>query len=157
MDCFLRHLRRHLVGYLALLLAFTPGAYAASTALMPTNSVGSRQVINHSLKSVDFAAARLGQLKPEPTVRTALDSLPPGRTGDTVVRCRAGTHASGGGVALFTVEQNLQILVSAPALVDRKTGLFVLARDGSMPNAWEARVRNNGTAEVRYTTYAVCS
>jgi hypothetical protein len=54
-----RHLRRNLVAYLALFVALTSSGYAASTKLLPLNSVGSRQVVNHSLRKVDFKAGQL--------------------------------------------------------------------------------------------------
>ena len=54
-----RHVRSNLVAYLALFAAFTSGGYAATTNLLPANSVGTRQVIDHSLRSVDFKAGQL--------------------------------------------------------------------------------------------------
>jgi hypothetical protein len=55
----LRHLRHNLVAYAALLFALGGTSYAATTALLPANSVGTRQVINHSLLKKDF---KFGQL-----------------------------------------------------------------------------------------------
>jgi hypothetical protein len=52
-----RHLRRNLVAYLALLVALSGTSYAAATTLVPANSVGSPQIINHSVKKVDLRAA----------------------------------------------------------------------------------------------------
>jgi hypothetical protein len=71
------HLRRNLVAYLALLFALTGTSYAAATTLLPANSVGTRQVINHSLLKKDF---KRGQL---PRGRTGPQGLigPPGPTG----------------------------------------------------------------------------
>src|SRR5205823_1364215 len=54
----LLHLRRHLVGYLALFVALGGTSYAG-TSLLPRNSVGTRQVIDHSLLKVDFRAGQL--------------------------------------------------------------------------------------------------
>jgi hypothetical protein len=51
--------RRNLVAYLALFIALTSTGYAASSKLLPANSVGSKQVINGSLLKEDF---KLGQL-----------------------------------------------------------------------------------------------
>ena len=72
----LRHLRRNLVAYIALSIALSGTSYAATT-LAPANSVGTRQVINHSLLKVDF---KRGQL---PRGRTGPQGLigPPGPTG----------------------------------------------------------------------------
>jgi len=54
-----RHLRRNLVAYLALLFALSGTSYAAAAALLPANSVGTRQVINHSLLKQDFKSGQL--------------------------------------------------------------------------------------------------
>jgi len=48
----INHLRRHTVGYLALFVALSGGAYAATA--LPANSVGTAQVKNHSLLKADF-------------------------------------------------------------------------------------------------------
>ena len=53
------HLRRNLVAYVALLVALSGSAYAAGSTLLPANSVGTRQVVNHSLRRVDFKAGTL--------------------------------------------------------------------------------------------------
>ena len=53
------HLRRNVVAYVALLFALSGSSYAAADKLLPSNSVGTRQVINHSLLKKDF---KLGQL-----------------------------------------------------------------------------------------------
>jgi Collagen triple helix repeat (20 copies) len=55
----LQHLRRNLVAYLALLVALSSTGYAASSKLLPKNSVGSAQVINGSLLKKDFKAGQL--------------------------------------------------------------------------------------------------
>jgi hypothetical protein len=54
-----RHLRRNLIAYLALLFALSGTSYAAATALLPANSVGTRQVINGSLLKKDFKSGQL--------------------------------------------------------------------------------------------------
>lgn len=46
------HLRCHSVGYIALMVALGGTSYAATS--LPRNSVGTQQVINHSLLAVDF-------------------------------------------------------------------------------------------------------
>jgi hypothetical protein len=55
----LQHLRSNLVAYLALFAALTSSGYAATTKLLPANSVGTRQVINGSLLSRDFKSGQL--------------------------------------------------------------------------------------------------
>src|SRR5689334_20000780 len=54
-----RHLRRNLVAYLALFVALSSTGYAASGKLLPTNSVGTKQVIDHSLLRQDFKPGTL--------------------------------------------------------------------------------------------------
>lgn len=58
MRTLARHLRHHYVGYVALIFAMGGTSYAAAT-LLPRNSVGTKQVINHSLLKVDFKAGQL--------------------------------------------------------------------------------------------------
>src|SRR5215218_3836933 len=52
-----RHVQRHYVAYVALALTSGGTAYAATT--LPANSVGTKQVINHSLLRADFKAGQL--------------------------------------------------------------------------------------------------
>src|SRR6478736_2327181 len=54
-----RHLRQHFVAYLALFVALGGTSMAASSALVPKNSVGTRQVINGSLLKKDFKSGQL--------------------------------------------------------------------------------------------------
>ena len=56
---FTRHLRRNFIAYAALLFALSGTSYAAATTLLPTNSVGTKQVINHSLLKRDFKPGQL--------------------------------------------------------------------------------------------------
>src|SRR5205823_13636216 len=55
----LRHLRANAVAYVALSIALSGTSYAAATKLLPANSVGTHQVINHSLLGRDFKAGQL--------------------------------------------------------------------------------------------------
>jgi hypothetical protein len=59
MRRLLRHVQRNAVGYVALLFALSGTSYAAARQLLPANSVGTRQVINHSLLKRDFKAGQL--------------------------------------------------------------------------------------------------
>jgi hypothetical protein len=78
---FFVHLRRHSVGYLALLVATAGTSYAAVT--LPPNSVGTRQVINHSLLKVDFKTGQLpaGARGPQGPPGAAGTQGPTGATG----------------------------------------------------------------------------
>jgi collagen triple helix repeat protein len=58
-----RHVRRNLVAYLALFVALSGTSYAASTKLLPKNSVGSAQVINGSLQKGDLSKRAVAALR----------------------------------------------------------------------------------------------
>ena len=57
------YLRRNHLALLALFFALGGSAYAAGTALLPKNSVGSRQVINRSLQTADLSKKAQRALK----------------------------------------------------------------------------------------------
>src|SRR3954451_5949547 len=57
MRALVKHLRQHTVGYVALFVALSGGAYAATA--LPANSVGTAQVRNHSLLGADFRAGQI--------------------------------------------------------------------------------------------------
>jgi hypothetical protein len=59
MHSIVRRVQRNVVAYLALLIALSGSSYAAATSVLPANSVGTRQVINHSLQKIDFANGQL--------------------------------------------------------------------------------------------------
>jgi hypothetical protein len=61
------HIRHNLVAYVALLFALSGSSYAAATKLLPPNSVGTRQVINHSLLKKDFKPGQLPRGPQGPT------------------------------------------------------------------------------------------
>src|SRR5262249_25586865 len=113
-----RHLRRNLVAYVALLFALSGTSYAAATALLPANSVGTRQVINHSLLNQDFKSGQLpggpqgpggGQGDPGPAgiARVGSVSGPAGsmcadgggscQVASSTATCPAGSVVVGGG------------------------------------------------------------
>ena len=100
-----QHLRRNLVAYLALFVALSSTGYAASTKLMPKNSVGSAQVINRSLLRVDFKPGQLvrgprglaGRVGPAGTPGAPGTPGPPAPL--TTYHYRSGGIASGTSVA----------------------------------------------------------
>lgn len=89
MPPVLRHLRRNLVAYLALFVALGGTSAAATNALLPRNSVGTKQVIDHSLLSRDF---KTGQLKAGPRGAQG----PAGKAGPTGPAGPAGTAGAKG-------------------------------------------------------------
>ena len=63
MSGLAHHLRGNVVGYLALFVALSGTSYAASTTLLPKNSVGSAQVINRSLQKGDLSKKAVAALR----------------------------------------------------------------------------------------------
>lgn len=93
-----RHLRGNLVAYVALLFAFGGGSYAAATTLMPANSVGTRQVINHSLLKKDFKRGQLPR-GPQGFQGDPGDEGPPGILTVSATSGPAGPMCANGGGA----------------------------------------------------------
>jgi hypothetical protein len=60
------YIRRHHVALLVLFFALAGTSYAASSALLPKNSVGSTQVRNGSLRTVDFSKKAKAGLRGAP-------------------------------------------------------------------------------------------
>lgn len=57
------HVRRNIVAYLALFVALSGSGYAASSKLLPPNSVGTGQVINGSLRTTDMSKRAIAALR----------------------------------------------------------------------------------------------
>jgi hypothetical protein len=95
----LEHLRRNLVAYIALFLALSSGGYAAATKLLPRNSVGTRQVINHSLQRVDLKRGTLPGLLVVTETSVEKQVGPASASGPVEVTalCPRGQVAIGGG------------------------------------------------------------
>jgi hypothetical protein len=129
------YLRRHHIGLLALCIALTGTAYAAT---LPRNSVGgpqlkknavtSAKVKNRSLLALDFRAGQLprGPAGPAGTAGPAGPAGAPGAKNVTVqsatgagtasVSCPAGQRATGGGGTMLAGAGSAGFLVhSAPA------------------------------------------
>jgi hypothetical protein len=93
----IRHTRRNLIAYLALLFALSGSSYAATT-LLPSNSVGTRQVINHSLLKQDFKPGQLPR-GPRGPAGSSGDQGPPGVATVGSVSGPAGPMCANGGAA----------------------------------------------------------
>ena len=155
MNSLRRHLSRNLVAYVALLLALSPTAYAGTKALLPRNSVGSRQVIDHSLRKVDFSTGALPARQP-PRVRSSFDTVQAGRSASVTIDCTGKRHATGGGAALPVMGDDKLILrVSAPAIILDGDPLF--AENGVAPTAWTVSVDNTGATDARFGSFVVCT
>ena len=77
MHQIVQHLRRNVVSYLALFMALGGTAVAASTTLVPKNSVGTNQVINGSLQKLDLSKKTIGALRGAKGARGAVGPTGP--------------------------------------------------------------------------------
>jgi hypothetical protein len=184
---FGRHLRHNIVGYLALFIALGGSSYAAAGRLLPANSVGTRQVIDHSLRNVDFKGGQIpagpkgdpglpgpqGNRGPKGSKGDAGPAGPAGPVGPSgatkvVVYTRIGGIGPGG--SLFTG-------VGCASNAERATGGGIdsgsfLARvtesypslatggkvaAGQVPQGWVGAVYNGGTTTITATWYVICA
>lgn len=67
--------QRNVVAYLALLIALSGTSYVAAASALPANSVGPRQVNNHSLQRIDFASGQLPRGRREKTPQADMPEL----------------------------------------------------------------------------------
>ena len=147
-SSFVSYLRRHHIGMLALCLAMSGTAYAAS---LPRNSVGTKQlkrnavttakVKNRSLRAQDFAR---GQLRRGPrgpqgatnvTVREGALAV-----GTSTASCNPGERATGGGGS------------TDPGFLDQSRPV----QTSGTPTAWQARAAD-GNTPVEVQAYVICA
>jgi hypothetical protein len=175
-----RHLRGNLVAYMALLVALSSTSYAAATTLLPANSVGTRQVINHSLLKKDFKAGQLprGKRGPAGPAGPAGAKGAPGAPGAPGAQ---GIQGPAGPVNLTYTEN----VVSVPAGTNMSThatcpagfavtggGVFTDTTDpaviisfsdwenqepGGPPDVWAASVTNGSASAVTLGVDAICT
>jgi hypothetical protein len=93
------HLGRNAVAYVALFFALSGGAALAATVAIPRNSVGTLQVINHSLRAVDFATGQI----PRGPRGLAGPAGPAGPAGAAGPAGPAGPAGASGATANYTV------------------------------------------------------
>ena len=147
------HIRANVVAYLALFFALGGTSFAAAEKLVPRNSVGSRQVIDNSLRLRDFNRTQRARLR-GPQGRQGVqgpkgDKGDPGATnvvlvskvvhvvasGGNSVDCPAGARATGGGIAILApgsadvVQQSGPIAVGG-ALTRWGGGVYVATPGG---------------------------
>jgi hypothetical protein len=168
------YLRQHHVGLLALFIAMSGTAYAASlprnsvgTAQLKKNAVTSAKVKDHSLLRKDFKAGQLpsgpqgprgltGATGPQGTpgrngatnviIRTSPPrDVAPGDTAGALVDCQGGEYAVGGG----GLAGDIATLVSSVPMA---------APGGTQPIAWTVGYRNDDpTLTDTVRAYAVCA
>ena len=166
----------NVVSTLALALALgTGGAYAASLA---KNSVGSKQIKNHSIKTKDYATGSVdGSVVKDASVGTAdlaagvLPTLLPGRIivqrvdvaltagspGAPVsgfVACQPGQKLIGGSVNISNAPAN-EVLVSRPALDNVPPG--GIPDDGQTFAFWKGTARDLTGGGGTMRVFAICS
>jgi hypothetical protein len=105
---FLRHVRGHFVGYLALLVASAGTSYAAIR--LPANSVTTKQVKNYSLLNKDFKRGQLPRGKRGP-------QGPAGATGPIGPIGPPGPQGPVGPAALFATVSVTGALVNGAGVV----------------------------------------
>ena len=147
------HIRANVVAYLALFFALGGTSFAAAEKLVPRNSVGSRQVIDNSLRLRDFNRTQRARLRgpqgPQGVQGPKGDKGDPGATnvvlvskvvhvvasGGNSVDCPAGARATGGGIAILApgsadvVQQSGPIAVGG-ALTRWGGGVYVATPGG---------------------------
>jgi hypothetical protein len=106
-----RHARQNLIAYLALFVALSGTSYAASTKLLPKNSVGTNQVINGSLQKLDLSKGTVAALRGAKGVRGTVGPAgpagpagpqgPPGPKGDQGARGAEGPRGPSDAFSAF--------------------------------------------------------
>jgi hypothetical protein len=176
-----QHLRRNLVAYLALFIALTSTGYAASSKLLPKNSVGSAQVINGSLLKKDFKAGQLprgargpagpagargaaGPAGPAGAAGAPGQTGPPGPPNLTYVEETVAVGAGNTGTAFAACPAGL-VVTGGGEFTDAfiTTDVNVTDSDwapstlGGPPTRWFATVRNGSASTLNFTVDAICT
>ena len=166
----LAYLKTQHLAMAALFFALGGTSYAAADALAPKNSVGTAQVINGSLKVVDFNKKQLANLKgpkgppgaqgqPGPQGPSGAQG-PPGVIGNVTIQrldfalndgtaaggqvlCPAGTKGIAGGTSVeASTASDIHVLVSRPY---NSIGADPPNDNGTF-NGWRVSYRNNAGA-----------
>lgn len=176
-----RHLRRNLVAYLALFVALSSTTYAASSALLPANSVGTKQVINHSLLKKDFKAGQLPRGRRGPAGPAGADGAigPAGAAGPAGARGAQGIQGPPGPVNLTYAETAVSVAAGASdtEAATCPAGMVVTgggattdstdpavdisesdwASSAIVPDLWFATVHNGSAASLTFFVDAICT
>jgi Collagen triple helix repeat (20 copies) len=186
MQTVVRHLRNNLVAYLALLVALSGSSYAAAERLLPANSVGTRQVINHSLLKKDFKAGQLPRGKRGPAGPAGAQGAtgpagPAGPAGPKGAPGAPGAPGPPGPVDLSYPETVVSVAAGA-SLTESATcpaGMFVTGGGAStdsvdpavditdsdwgsspftfLPDLWFATVHNGSASAINFIVDAICT
>lgn len=119
-----------LVSVIALFVALSGTSYGAVTKLLPKNSVGSAQVVDHSLRKVDLAKTTIHALKGNRGSKGAAGPAgPSGPAGPAGVQGLQGTTGPPGppGADAFV----LWAVVAADGTIERSFGVTGVAKTGT--------------------------
>ena len=133
-------------------LALSVGGTAYAVTRLPANSVGSRQVVDHSLLRRDLHSGVLA-ITGRPLVKVVSAFPPPtGANEDAFIPCPQGSFATGGGfLGDFGADRDVVVLGSAPTTMPGSD-----SPDNSHPNGWMVRLVNHGTTQRQVKYYVVC-
>jgi hypothetical protein len=181
----LKHLQHHFVAYLALFVALGGTSFAAANALVPRNSVGTRQVINGSLLKKDFKAGQLprGARGPAGLRGAAGPAGPAGATGPAGPAGAAGaagaqgppgpvslTYVSSAVTPLPAGQQVTQDAACPVGMVVTGGGGFSPSTDltvtvnssdwdstGTVPDVWVVSMNNASANATTFVVDAICT
>jgi hypothetical protein len=172
-----RHLRRHLVAYVALFVALSGSGYAATTKLLPRNSVGTKQVIDHSLLRQDFKSGTLlrGPAGPKGASGASGATGPAGPAGPAGAQGPAGpvnlTYAESALTALPANSRVTQVAVCPSGMVATGGGSLTTSTDttvnvansdwdtstGDLPDEWSVTMNNASANSTAFFVDAICT
>lgn len=172
-----RHLRRHLVAYVALFVALSGSGYAATAKLLPKNSVGTKQVIDHSLLRQDFKSGTLlrGPAGPRGASGATGPAGPAGPTGTAGTQGPPGpvnlTYAESALTALPANSQVTQVAVCPSGMVATGGGSLTASTDttvnvansdwdmstGDLPDEWSVTMNNASANATTFFVDAICT
>jgi hypothetical protein len=172
-----RHLRRHLVAYVALFVALSGSGYAASTKLLPKNSVGTKQVIDHSLLRQDFKSGTLlrGPAGPKGAAGATGPAGPAGSAGTAGAQGPPGpvnlTFAESDVTALPAMSRVTQVAVCPAGMVITGGGSLTASSDttvnvansdwdastGDVPDEWIVTMNNASANATTFIVDAICT
>jgi hypothetical protein len=175
-----QHLRRHGVAYLALFVALSGTSYAAVATRLPANSVGTAQVINHSLLKKDFKAGQLPRGARGPAgARGAVGAAGP--VGPAGPAGAAGAQGPPGPVSLtyaFSADTALPDLSQVDAVATCPAGMVVTgggaitdststavtinssaigSSTGDAPDQWFISMNNTSGTATTFAAEAICT
>jgi hypothetical protein len=177
---FINHARRNLIAYAALLFALSGTSYAAASSLVPANSVGTRQVINHSLLKQDFKSGQLprgargargpagpvgarGPAGPTGLTGAKGDPGPPGPVNLTYVSS-VDTPLPAGAQANAVAQCPAGTVVTGGGAFTDSTSTAVTVNtstigssDNATPDEWLVAMNNASASATTFSAQAVCA